>query len=192
MYRAWIKQFLRNKHGIKEKKMVIAVGQFIPRKGFDRLIRAMQYLDNNIGVYIVGGEPTQEYIKLKQLFQLENLHFLGFKNRRELKELYLAADVFVHPTCEDIWGLVVNEALACGLPVVTTDCCIAGRELIVNGKNGYIIPAENENVLCGAIKDCFEGEEFMAHHALEAVKPYTIEDMAQIHISVLSCKESGE
>ena len=52
----------------------------------------------------------------------------------------MAADVFVMPTREDIWGLVINEAMAYGLPVVSTDKCIAALELVKNGRNGYIIP----------------------------------------------------
>lgn len=55
----------------------------------------------------------------------------------------MAADIFVHPTREDIWGLVVNEAMAKGLPVITTDRCVAGLELIKNESVGRIVPVEN-------------------------------------------------
>ena len=74
---------------------------------------------------------------------LNNVHFIDFKNKDTLKEYYHVADVFVLPTREDIWGLVINEALAYGLPVITTDKCMAGLEMIENGKNGYIIPVND-------------------------------------------------
>ena len=74
---------------------------------------------------------------------LDNVHFIDFKNKDILKEYYYVADVFVLPTREDIWGLVINEALAYGLPVITTDKCMAGLEMIEDGKNGYIIPVNS-------------------------------------------------
>ena len=51
------------------------------------------------------------------------------------------------PTREDIWGLVINEAMAYGLPIITTDNCLAGLELIKNEENGYIIPVNNTELL---------------------------------------------
>lgn len=64
---------------------------------------------------------------------------------------YKAADVLAMPTREDICGLVINEALSYGLPVVSTNKCIAALELVSNGKNGYIIPAENDNAIAEVI-----------------------------------------
>ena len=58
---------------------------------------------------------------------LTNVHFVGFKTKEQLEDYYRAADLFVLPTREDIWGLVVAEAMAYGLGVITTNRCNAGR-----------------------------------------------------------------
>ena len=152
-------------------------------------------LSKKIGIYIVGGKATDEYILLKKKMNLDNVHFIDFKNKDILKEYYYVADVFALPTREDIWGLVINEALAYGLPVITTDKCMAGLEMIENEKNGYIIPADdakklaekltlilnNENSYKEMRKKCFKTAEF-----------YTIEKMSESYVKILQRHEWGE
>ena len=65
---------------------------------------------------------------------------MPFMRKDQLKEYFLISDLFILPTKEDIWGLVMNEAMGYGLPVITTDKCIAGVELITDEINGYIVP----------------------------------------------------
>ena len=67
---------------------------------------------------------------------------MSFMTKKELADWYQAADLFVMPTREDVWGLVVNEAMAYGLPVISSDMCGAASEMVKNGYNGYIF--ENE------------------------------------------------
>ncbi|MDO5425085.1 MAG: glycosyltransferase, partial [Eubacteriales bacterium] len=118
--RELIRQYSKEKIGIHEKKIVLAVGQYIYRKGFDILLKASEMLDSDIGIYIIGGEPTKEYLQIIENYGLHNVHFAGFMNKKELSDYYKAADLFVLPTREDVWGLVINEALAYGLPIITT------------------------------------------------------------------------
>ena len=61
---------------------------------------------------------------------VHNVRFAGFSSKETLKKMYRACDFFVHPTKSDVWGLVINEAMAAGLPVITTDMCVAGVTLI--------------------------------------------------------------
>ena len=126
------KNAIRKILDIKEPQMILAVGQFIHRKGFDVLLQAARTMDKNIGIYIVGGKPTEEYLQIQKENNLTQIHFEGFKTKEELAMYFKAADIFVHPTREDIWGLVINESMAYGLPVVTTNKCVAGMELITN------------------------------------------------------------
>lgn len=178
------KENIRKKLKITEPKMILAVGQFIHRKGFDLLIKAAGNIDKNIGVYIVGGTPAKEYLKVREYYNAINVHFEGFKNQSDLAQYYKAADLFVLPTREDIWGLVINEAMAFGLPIITTDHCIAGVEL-VDKSNGRIIPTDSVDKLADAITALFEDNvnlNLMGKKSLEKIQWYTFEKMAEIHM----------
>lgn len=179
------RNMIREQLKIYEEKVILSVGQFIHRKGFDVLIKAFSKVDPSAGLYIVGGEPTSEYLTLKQNLNLSNVHFVGFKLKDELADYFKAANIFALPTREDIWGLVINEAMAYGLPVITTDKCIAGLELIKNGKNGFIVPVDDETSLTEKIKIILENADLqkkMAESNLQKIRFYTIENMAKVHL----------
>lgn len=183
------KKTIREKLEIKEDKVILSVGRFIPCKGFDILMNAAAELDKNIGVYIVGGEPTEEYLNMQRSLSLTNVHFVGFKTKSELAEYYAAADLFVLPTRGDVWGLVINEAMAYGLPVVTTDRCIAGLELVQNGGNGFIVPVDDSQALADKINLILHDKQLcedMSRASRRRIEEYTIEKMAKRHIEILS------
>lgn len=177
--------YYKQKLGMKEQHIILYVGQFVYRKGIDVLIKATKRLTSEYGVYLVGGVPTQEYLDMQK--NINNLHFVGFKSKTELAEFYKAADVFVLPTREDIWGLVINEAMAYGLPVITTTTCGSGRELISDDINGYLVQPDNEDELCKAIltlcNDRLKREK-IAENNYNKIYKYTIENMAAIHAEV--------
>lgn len=176
------KLLIRKKLGMREEKIILAVGQFIYRKGYDILIEAVSTM-SNVGCYIIGGTPSDEYTNLIHKFNARNVHFVDFKCKPELDEYYMAADLFVHPTREDIWGLVINEAMAKGLPVVTTDRCVAGLELIENSNIGSIVPIDNAVELKNAIENQLASSNYETKkEILEKVRNYTIESMAKQHI----------
>ena len=66
---------------------------------------------------------------------------VGFAQREQLPAYYALADVFVFPTHTDPWGLVVNEAMACGLPVISSDAAGCAADLVESGWNGRVFPA---------------------------------------------------
>ncbi|MBR4419457.1 MAG: glycosyltransferase family 4 protein [Clostridia bacterium] len=179
----------KEKLGIKEEKAFIAVGNYIHRKGFDLLLKASKDLPKDVGVYIVGGEPTQEYIDLKNSLNLENVHFVEHLSKEDLKLYYKASDLCVFPTRYDIWGLIVVEALGYGLPIITTDQCVAGLELVKDGYNGYIIPANDSDALNKKMLEVLSSNwltETTYKNVLESIKDYTIENMAKEYYEAFS------
>ncbi len=179
------KEALRKELGIEEEHCFLAIGQFIHRKGFDVLLKAAAKLPKSAGIYLVGGEPTEEYLNLRQELGLTNVHFLGFQSKATLVKYYRAADVFVLPTREDIWGLVVNEAMAYGLPVITTDRCVAGLELVEEGVSGYIVPVGDERALAEKMNLILDQDlAAFGKAALDRIQPYTIENMAKVHVEI--------
>lgn len=182
------KSILRKKLGIKGNKIVISVGQFIHRKGYDILINSWKNIDKDYTLVIIGGGEKEFELKgLISKNKLQNIKIVDFKSKKELKEYYLAADLFVLPTREDIWGLVINEAMAHGLPIITTDKCIAGLELIQENENGCIIPVEQSELLSMKIKSYIEDTKLIdrtSKNNLKKIKEYTIEKMVKKHIQI--------
>ena len=109
---------------------------------------------------------------------LENVHFIGFKTKSELSLYYQAADCVAFPTREDIWGLITNEALAFGVPVVATDRCVSALEMIKNGKNGYIVSVGDDSALAHKIQSAL------------LLGAYTdCENMAKAHMEIFENKK---
>lgn len=169
-------------------KLAIAVGRFIPLKRYDELIRAWKQMPSNYYLLLIGGGSEQDhYEKTVQELQLSNIIIEPFHPMQELFQYYKASDVFVHPTSYDVWGLVVNEAMACGLPVVVSDKCVAGVELIEKGENGFIVPMGNDDMMVDWIRHIFENDDVsnkMSQKSLETIRPYTIDNMAKKHVEV--------
>lgn len=175
------------KLGMKEKFVLLSVGQFVHRKGYDILLKACHTINSSVGVYIVGGKPTEEYLNLRKQLGLKNVHFIDFMNKDELANYYKAADTFILPTREDIWGLVINEAMSYGLPVISTDKCIAAVELIENDVNGYVVPVEDVDAITDKVNYLVQNEAVrsaQAQAALSKIKKYTIENMAKRHLEL--------
>lgn len=181
------KHALKEKLGIKENKVVISVGRFIHIKGYDILLNSWRSISANTGLYIIGGTPTEEYLRMVKELKLKNVHFVEFMNKKDLFDYYKASDLFVFPTRGDVWGLVINEAMACGLPVITTDRCGAGLALVKEEKNGHIVPIDNSDALSEKMNELIDNEEKLnlyAEESLKIIKNYTFENMAKIHIDV--------
>lgn len=177
------KKIIRDELGIREKQVVISVGRTIPCKGFDILLKSKVGMPESVGLYIVGGAATPEYNDIIESNSLKNIHFVDHCDYTMLKKFYHASDVFVLPTRGDTWGLVINEAMANGLPVITTERCVAGTQLIEDGVNGYIVPVEDAGALRERIVTLLNDSQRrydMAKNNLEKIKPYYIENMAEI------------
>lgn len=186
--RSYIRSLYKEILNIEYKNCCLYVGQMIHRKGIDILLESANNFDKNTGLIMVGGTPTVEYFKTIKDSNLTNIKFINFLVKQEINLYYKAADIFVLPTREDIWGLVINEKMAFGLPIITTNKCIAGLELISDYENGFIIPADNVDELNRKIKFFIENPEKICSFSmknLEKMSVYTIENMALKHLEIL-------
>ncbi len=179
----------KKKLGVDKSKMVLTIGQFIHRKGFDVLLEAWnKEMDESCSLVIVGGgEEENQYRQYIADHNLKNVQLVGFKQKEEIFEYYKAADLFVLPTREDIWGLVINEAMACGLPVISTNMCLGAVELIENGINGYIVPVNDSNELTEAMKKllCVDSSVIGIVN-LQKITNYTYENVIKSHIQAIN------
>lgn len=183
------KEHRKKSLGLTQERTVLTIGQFIPRKGIDILLKAWKTLDRTAWLVIVGGgELEEEYMRIVEEEGFQHVILRGFMKKEEIFSYYRASDVFVLPTREDIWGLVINEAMACGLPVVATDRCIAAKELIQNDENGYVVPAENPQALRDALQKVLSDEglrERMSVNNLKKINGCTIDAIVKKHIEVI-------
>ncbi|RHP34992.1 glycosyltransferase family 4 protein [Lachnotalea sp. AF33-28] len=180
---------VRRELGIKDCRTVLTIGQFIHRKGNDILLQSWEGMPEDYQLLIIGGgDLAPEYEKFIREHHLKNVHILGFMDKERVMKYYMASDLFVLPTREDIWGLVINEAMANGLPVVTTDRCIAGRELVANGENGYLVPAEDPDELRKRMREIL-GDDGLRQRMQKAnigkMQDNTMENIVKSHIPVI-------
>ncbi len=129
---------LRERHGISEgTPVVLFVGSGFERKGLEPLMRAVAAVGKDVQLWVVGKGKTRPYEKLAaRLGIASRTRFFG--PRENVAPFFAAGDVFVLPTLYDPFPTVVLEAMASGLPVITTAQCGAA-EIITQGKEGFVV-----------------------------------------------------
>jgi glycosyltransferase involved in cell wall biosynthesis len=128
---------------------VVFVGSFTLGKGFQYLLRAVKRAGTDrFSITMVGatGDPWCRRLLTDLSHDIQVEHHPG-----DPLAAYQNGEVFVFPTVHDGFGLVVAEAMACGLPVITTDCCGAA-DAIEPGRTGWVIPEGHEDAVLAALE----------------------------------------
>ena len=111
-------------------------------------LKSSNLLAQDWGLILVGDGPQrQELTALCAELDANDVYFAGGKSWREVPEFYALADVFVLPSKSEPWGLVVNEAMVCGLPVLVSNHCGSAYDLVQEGRNGFTFDPFNEQEL---------------------------------------------
>ncbi len=136
--------------------IVIFASKFMPRKHPEDVVRAMRIVQEN-GVHasllMVGtGEMEQTLRELCTSLGLKDFAFAGFVNQAELPRVLAASDVFVLPSENEPWGLIVNEAMCAGLPVVVGEQVGCVRDLVEDSVNGTSVAAGDVPDLANALE----------------------------------------
>jgi glycosyltransferase involved in cell wall biosynthesis len=138
------------------RRYFLYAGRLVREKGVFQLLEAYTRLEpdlrSNVGLVFVGeGAAKEELIRSAAQIQSGIVAFPGFAQRDQLAVFYALAQALVFPTLSDPWGLVVNEAMACGLPIIATDVAGCTADLVQDGENGYVIPSANVGKLAEAM-----------------------------------------
>jgi len=147
----------------QNSKVILSVGNLIPRKGFSYLIRAfpiiLTKIPNAILIIIGDGPQRDELIRIVKNLKLEDkVIFTGRITTDDLCSYYGAADVFVLPSLHEGHAVVLLEAMSSGLPVVATN--IGGNlETVSDGKNGYLVEPKNVDQLADAVVKILSNEK---------------------------------
>jgi len=128
----------------------LASARFVPKKNLRRLIEGFAFYRNLAGpnhwkLVLLGDGPLRpELVTLRRKLDLDNdILMRGFIQYRDLPAYYALADVFVHASTTEQWGLVVNEAMATGLPLIVSNRCGCVPDLLAEGKNGFTFNPES-------------------------------------------------
>lgn len=151
-----------------DRPVLMFCGKLIEEKGVETLIRSIGQLTQRTVtstaklpvLLIVGDGPLKSRIEhLAEHQAPDAVKFLGFKNQNDLPNYYDVCDILILPSLFEPWGLVVNEAMATGRPVIVSDAVGCRVDLVSQGINGSIFPAGNHIALAEEINHwCNDGE----------------------------------
>ncbi len=144
---------IRARHGAK--RIIFALGRHVYYKGFDVLIRAMVHVDPSAELIIGGVGPLTETWKslAKELGVDKRIHFAGMIDEEQLPAYYQASDIFCLPAINnaEAFGIVQVEAMACGLPIVSTKLSSGVSYVNQHEESGLLVEVENIAELASAL-----------------------------------------
>jgi glycosyltransferase involved in cell wall biosynthesis len=152
---------LRASLGIEpEEVAVLCVARLAPEKGLETLLQAVARMGrDDVRVVLVGGGRERDALERSANLLGVRALFLGVLPWERLVETYVAADVFALLSRHEPWGVVVNEAAACGLPLVLSDRVGAAHDLLHEGENGFVVPADDVDAAAEALRQLADDSE---------------------------------
>lgn len=147
----------------KEKNSIVIVGRLTKQKGHIYLIKAMHKVIQHFPdakLYIIGDgylrNELESYVKNSELEK--NIIFMGNESEEEKIERLHKSELFVLPSLHEGFGIVMLEAMACGLPIIASDLPVF-REFLNNGQNGYFVEKANSKKFAEKIVELLRSEE---------------------------------
>lgn len=138
---------------------LLYVGQLIERKGLLQFVSALgkwahQHPNRKVELLLAGDGPLRARLESSRVPPNLHLEFLGNVRYEQLPQVYARAGVLAFPTLADTWGVVVNEAMASGLPVLGSAYSQAVAQMVTDGESGWIFRPDRPNEMDSAIHRC--------------------------------------
>jgi glycosyltransferase involved in cell wall biosynthesis len=179
------RESIRDELGWRNEFVLLYVGRFSREKGLYTLLDSLEKLSaRNIQAraVFVGMGPCENDLRDEVESRNLNVEFTGFLEGPALTKRYIAADVFVLPSLSEAWGLVVNEAMEAGLPVVVSDRVGAHQTLVYHGENGFVFQAGNSKSLTAGLVNLYENPKIrgdMSGVSLDIIQKHTIPEWVE-------------
>ena len=163
---------IRKKYDLPlDKKLFINASQFISRKNNMQLLNVFKSRNEHL-ILAGNGKEKEDYLNFIKNNNMSNVTIMPFKEKDELFEIFKGCDAFITLAKEDIFGHTILEALACGIPVISSDKVNSALEFIENGKNGYIVSLENDKEIEDAIEKVIH---IPFENTVKTVEGFTVE-----------------
>jgi glycosyltransferase involved in cell wall biosynthesis len=166
---------------------LLYTGQLIERKGLNLFLQQLSrwcsvHQEKRVLLSVVGSGEQLDQLRQIELPPNLQIDFKGSMRFEELPSQYHGAELYVYPTLADEWGLVVNEAMMAGLPVLGSRFSQAVEELVEDGVNGWVFNPTDEHDTYNAIERALQVDtktlEAMSEHAVHTVAGLTQSAMA--------------
>lgn len=189
-----IQKYLAKKDSYHARQLIY-VGSLIQRKGLDLLLPALAQTSEDIRLVIVGEGQEKPLLEqqMKKLNLTERVEFKGYVEGEALRRLYMESDAFILPTREDCFGLVLLEAMCASLPVISSKYADGARDLIEEGKNGYIVDPEDTDAFAKTIERLFtEGNlAEMGSYSYQKAQEFSFSNVAEGCIAAMKYVEEN-
>lgn len=175
-----------NKQNIRGTSVFVTVTSFIKRKNNFELIKCWKEVPPSYHLVLIGdGEEKQKYLNFIKENNLANVHILPFMKSNEALNFVKHADGALYLSRYDIYGHVINEALAMGVNVLASDRMIATKTLIKNKVNGLVY--DYKSPLKDKIVELLTYDFY--EQAIKTAKENTIEKMIETHLNIIEVKK---
>ena len=165
-------------------KRVIAVGRYVYQKGFDLLLQAWAKIEKHfpdweLAIYGMGDRSPYDNLAKQLGVDMNRCHLNG--STQNIRKEYLESSLFVFSSRFEGFGMVLIEAMACGLPVVSFDCPCGPKDIVSHDEDGLLVPSGDIAKLANAMSqlmDSYELRHQMAKNAIGNVRRFQIDEIA--------------
>lgn len=166
-------------------RVILFCGRFVKEKNLHNLILAYGNACTEYSQLIMvgDGELGDELRALVEDQNISSIQFRGFQNRSEISKYYAVADYLVLASTRETWGLVINEAMCFGLPILTSNQVGSADDLVRNHINGFVFPDDNVNALSEILSQALhlpeEERVRMGLNSKDMISDWSDRDMAE-------------
>jgi len=166
-------------------KRIIAVGRYVYQKGFDLLLQTWAKIEKHhpdweLAIYGMGERSSYEQVIDELQIDRSRCHLFG--STPDIKKEYLNSSIFVFSSRFEGFGMVLIEAMACGLPVVSFDCPCGPKDIVRHEQDGLLVPSGNIDSLADALHKLMSDDTLrqeMASKAIVNVKRFQLDEIAK-------------